>query len=1637
MDTMALFQRRFLQAALATAAALAALPAQPAPPLVISTDPLGSSTTSINPNVMLILDDSGSMASDFMPDYIVDDNGTGSTAACADAGDDGSGITDGPDPCINGDPPFASPDFNGIYYNPNIFYRPGANANSTDMTSMTAANTVNWTKVPTDPYLSFATTNLVTGYPDRVWCADPADAATSGNCRQNSAYQFPNFVFQYGRTGGGAVKTVSGAPYYYRMQTAQFCAPPALTNCASGSSINPAVHTQLAPEFCTDSELKTCAAGANLTAAHTFSGVRWCSDQTTLANCQRKKLAPFLYAKHLGRVQTINCATTPALCAAVQNEGNIAVGTINANGGTISNITIGGVAVISGPILVAPGTSASTVAGLITNAIGSFVSAPDFTAGQSGSNVNVVQAVAGATGNGAAIVVTSSQVGTVASIGKITVNLAPASDNNSQTITTLSVNGTNLLCPTAVAISFGNNVTVNTSGSITATGGTNSGPEQASFQQALMSRINTCAQTIAPGYTVTASINGSDVRLAAPVSMGATPNNQVVSRAGSGGATNGINNFVVGNMGSVQNGVSVNAINTTVSNMSGGRDAVTGSISRRIGVGSFSRTDIVPSNNSYPKGGNRVDCLGATCTYDQEMTNFANWYAYYRTRLLMAKTSVGRAFVPIGDTYRVGYITICPVSGSCGTSSTSGLSVVASKYLKVATFDATQKSAWYAKVYATQALGRTPLREALSRVGRIFAGAFGGGLTTGLTAAADEPMIASCQPNFAIMATDGYWNGAGGQKTDGTGMDNQDNVNSGFSTQAYGAFDGGTPVATNTLADVAMYYYKNDLRTSGPFATNNVPTTSKDSASFQHMVTFTIGLGLDGELSYRPDYQESTSGDFFDIKQGTKKWPVPAADAPSALDDLWHAAVNGRGVFFSAKNPEELSQGLTDTLNQLLARKGAGAAAATSNLQPVSGDNFAFLANYQTQTWNGDLVARTIDLSTLHISNVDLWSAATQLDSSAYTSRMIYTYDSTDAAGNRLKSFCWPGTGGAACADGTGLDTANEAIWFNPFPLEALNGWSPLIQTPAATRRNLVDYLRGDTSNEDTNQGLPTDLYRNRVSRLGDLVNAQPAYARKATFNYGESTDPGYPGFKACTAGNGTACNAAQFPTPSVARRGTVYAAGNDGMLHAFETDVNNNPYFQTAGISTTTLSDDTFTGNNSGNGRERWAYIPRLVMPELFRLAAFGSNHKYYVDGSPRIFDICISTPCAGQNDWRTVLLAGLNSGGYGFYALDITNPLAPKALWEFSNKDYSVSPVVNAPCYTDLEISLQDKTMDCHVGLSYGYPIATKRTSDGKWVVLVTSGYNNAGTGGDGRGYLYILDAVTGKILNRVTTGSGTAASPSGLGKISAWADDASTNNVALAAYGGDLDGNLWRFQLDSSKPGYLSATKIGQAKDSAGNPQAITVMPELTTINFKRVILFGTGKFLEQADRSPPFTTQTVYALADDITVTGAGPVIPDVRNPSDVVVRTLTPGPGADQRTVVPVTTPTDWSTQHGWLVDLPDPGERVNIDPLVQLGFLSIPSNVPTADTCTAGGYAWFNFFDLASGGYVPAPGNLMVSQKVPDALLVGQSVVCGPGGNCEIIAVDNTGKPREEPPPIPPAGFTGRRVSWRELIVDQ
>ena len=1648
---------RISQASLAFAGAFGLMQIAVGANTDIANEPLSQAASGVRPNIMFILDASGSMAQDYTPDWVTDSQSakSGTTAGCLDSGDDDSGkITGTPDACEVGDPPYMSPDYNTQYYSPDIYYRPGVDATGADLQTQDKAGTSSWTQVQTDPYgqlqqnqlgNSMTTEDLVNHYPDRVWCTSTSDNPTdTTNCQANAAYTYPDY--KYNRTSSSGAYRY-GSPYYYRMQSAQWCSTATLNvgTCVSGSAADPTVYKYIAPEYCTDSELTNCAAGQAVTAAYTFHGPRWCKDQNTLLNCQRKKIGSYIYPKHLGVTKDVT-ATIPAVAA----SGTLTV-TQAASGLQITSITVNGKAIIASAIT-ATSSSTSALATLIATAINSYTSSPNYTvpALPTSNSVTFQSAVTGASENGKAIVVTAQTVGTTSATASVTVN-------NSGSNNAVYFDGITLVHPTLGTInimdpscssSFGNNVATSSGGTygnrVNASKGTNS----ASEENSAAAGIAYCIHNTKPkGFDATAS--GNVVTIIAPVTDGDTMNGRslTVVLGGSYGSTS-TTKFG----GGVSTGIKI----STSAGLAGGADATTGTVSLHFGIGQFTRINIVSSNNSYARASGRIDCAAATCTYAEEMTNFANWYAYYRTRIQMMKSAAGRAFVPIDDTYRVGFITIKPFSNPNNNSG----SVVSSRYLRIANFDSSQKTAWYKIFYQQTTGGGTPLREALSRVGRLYAGKFDD-INTGIPAS-DDPIEVSCQPNFAILSTDGYWNGNGGEKVDASTMTQQDNNNTGpYSLQKDGVWDGGDD-STVGLADVALYYYQTDLRPSVSLnasgvdvSPDNVPTTSIDFAPHQHMTTFTLGLGLDGTLTYRSDYQTATSGDFYAIKQGTLSgsWPSPVGDTPTALDDLWHAAVNGRGVFFSASNPQQLANSLADTLDALKKRVGAGAAAATSNLQPVAGDNFAFTAQYQTQDWIGDLKARTIDLTTGAISSVELWSAQALLTGRAQTSRTIYTFDASDAyvststgaVGNQMKHFCLSGSPIAPwCNDGSGL-TGTEQTYFKNALLPQYVSYSAA-QTPNATATNLVNYLRGDVTYEDQGTVSATDLYRQRDALLGDIINAQPAYVKTSPFNY---TDAGYQDFKKCTLGTAAAasitCPAAQFPDastyPTRPRLPTVYIAANDGMLHAIETDVNFNPYYQTGGIGTASTADDTFsTGNNVGNGVERWAYIPGIILPDMYKLASIPYTHRYFVDGSPTVGDVCLSAPCAGLSDWRTVIVGGLNSGGRGYYALDITNPKQPRAMWEFKVRKPSVTACAAT---TAAAVGATD---DCDLGLSYGNPIITKLKSTGQWVAIVSSGLNNTGyepattnRQGDGGGYLYILDLATGKILQKIATGVGSPgtlaanyadAVPSGLAKMNNWVDSSLIDNTTLAVYAGDMMGNLWRFDLDNTSATYLTAVKVAVLTDAGGTAQPITTKPELGLISSRRVVIVGTGRYLGDSDKGDT-SQQTIYAIADDLTGNTT------VTNRTGLVEQKLTPDT-ATTRTVSTVN-PVDWTSAavRGWFIDLPDKGERVSVDPQLQLGTLVVGSNVPSTDTCVAGGTAWINTFDYKTGGYVAGATGNAVSQKVSGSVAVGINVIQLPGGKVVTVVTtaDNQQLPVETP--IAPTNFQGRRVSWRELNADQ
>ncbi len=213
----------------------------------------------------------------------------------------------------------------------------------------------------------------------------------------------------------------------------------------------------------------------------------------------------------------------------------------------------------------------------------------------------------------------------------------------------------------------------------------------------------------------------------------------------------------------------------------------------------------------------------------------------------------------------------------------------------------------------------------------------------------------------------------------------------------------------------------------------------------------------------------------------------------------------------------------------------------------------------------------------------------------------------------------------------------------------------------------------------------------------------------------------------------------------------------------------------------------------------------------------------------------------------WKTILVGGLGRGGRGYYALDVTDPADPKALWEFGT------------------------AQDADIGYSYGNAIITKRASDGKWVVIFASGYNNNLSPGDSKGRLYVVDAFTGAMLQEIITDT-TVTDPdvSGIAKINNWVDNTLLDNTTQYVYGGDLGGSLWRFDLAGSG----SSQKLGKTSATVGH-QPITVRPELGRVRdgngtYHRVVYFGTGRYLGYGDVSPGSPSlskaQALYAVKD---------------------------------------------------------------------------------------------------------------------------------------------------------------------------
>lgn len=891
----------------------------------------------------------------------------------------------------------------------------------------------------------------------------------------------------------------------------------------------------------------------------------------------------------------------------------------------------------------------------------------------------------------------------------------------------------------------------------------------------------------------------------------------------------------------------------------------------------YHKVEIRSSTTEYVGHGreNRSDCADRAnrrCTYAEEIQNFANWYTFYRSRILAARAGIGRAFVDQSTRLRVGFGAINKSSSYIEGRSDTGNLQIGTIIRGVRPFSGTNKQNFYSDLYGSVIPNEgTPLRKALDDAGRYFSWTNNRGPWGKAPGTDDSSAHLTCRSSYSILMTDGYWSEGSSYDAGTSGArENTDGTTSGNMSPPIAKPGGGTweyavehpfrDAHSNTLADVAMYYWKRDLRTD---LSNRVPTTPINPAFWQNMVTFGVGFGVTGSIQPEDAWTA--------LKNKTAiAWPDPTASEPAKLDDLLHAAVNSRGGFFSASDPEAFAKGLSDVLKDITSRGVGTAAAIATNSTRVLDDTLIYQARFDSEDWSGQIRAYKIN----NDGGVGALSWDTDGKISPHGSRRIYTWDASASVGI---SFFWDNLTAAQKTALKGTDTEDSK------------------------GQERLDWLRGDDSKE-----APSGSLRKRNLVLGDIVNSDPLVVGTPNFGY-EKLPSG-------TAGQDSY---ASFREGNKNRRKMVYVGANDGMLHAFD----------------------------AKTGEEKFAYVPNLVFAGLKSLTDPAYTHRYFVDGPPVVGDVYL------DGAWKTILVGTLGAGGKGIFALDITDPDTfgeSKVLWEFTHAD---------------------------LGYVLGPPVIG-RMQDGTWAVVLGNGYE----GTSKQASLFVVKLSDGSLLQQVPTPAGSSTSPNGLSTVTLLSDE---NRTLTHAYGGDLLGNLWKFDLTGSQPrNWDVAHKSGNTAEplframAGSNAQPITAPPEIGAHpDGDYMVYFGTGKYFEAGDNQGSSTSpvQSFYGIWDK---SGNNTQITKTDR-SDLQQQTITHEQSFSTSENLRVVSgnAVNWTSKRGWYLDLRSPvtgvgtqGERVVSSALLRHGRVIFTTLIPSTDPCDPGGSSWLMELVALTGG---------------------------------------------------------------------
>ena len=720
---------------------------------------------------------------------------------------------------------------------------------------------------------------------------------------------------------------------------------------------------------------------------------------------------------------------------------------------------------------------------------------------------------------------------------------------------------------------------------------------------------------------------------------------------------------------------------------------------------------------------------------------------------------------------------------------------------------------------------------------------------------------------------------------------------------------------------------------------NTVPTSVLDPNNKQHMVTFGVAFGVKGGLVDTDD--DGYPNPALTVSNTWGDDPLVSTNEAGKIDDLWHAAFNSKGDFVSARTPQDVVDALESSLAEISDRVGSSAAVAT-NSGSLNDGSHAFQARFDSGEWAGQLIAYGFTPEG-ELDPIADWDAGDVLDTQNYnTGRVILTYN---------PSIDFP-SGGAV--EGKGIPFRFPAAYKTPSASTEMNSsqiaklmkYAPYTLSTTngsqiTANQNhgsaVLNYLRG----QRTNEGSGTYAFRVRNSTLGDIVDSDPQYVGAPRGRYPDSLQSApYSAFKSTWANR----------TPM------VYVGANDGMLHGFR----------------------------EADGQERLAYVPDKVYTALPELTRTNYTHTYFVNEAPAIVDAWLPTYNT-TGAWRSMLVGALGRGGQGIFALDVTDPAnfseanaSSIVKWEFTDAD------------------------SADLGYTYSL-ISVGKMANGKWAAVFGNGYNNTEADGaastTGRAYLFIVDIETGDLIKKIDTGVGSTTTPNGLGSPAMI--DTNGDFVMDLIYAGDLQGNMWKFDVSAANPNSWDvAYKTGATPKplfttAGGANQPITTRPAVSTHPQRKagfMVYFGTGKYLETGDNDPTgANTQAFYGVWDKNLSTLTAFTTADLvqQHISNQYLKQFNMD-DADSDNDVSVTArdvtdnPVDYATKLGWFIELRPQkvagvtntsnfGEKQVANAVYRDGRIIFTTLIPSQNQCEFGGGSFIMQLDDDNGGLLADP----------------------------------------------------------------